>query len=176
MRITIEKFKSAQKHNLGAFSFTTLCILTILFFALTNNTAIGQVLESNKKEVLLAQAGGAKAQERINKIDDETSKLESEYKAVLQQLETLRIYNNQLRELIDAQKAEMIIVQRDIDRVTTIDREVVPLMLKMVDGIDQFVELDVPFLIDERRARINNLKALMLHQHKNLERFLKLTK
>ncbi len=161
MRMTIEKFKSAQDHNLGALSFITLCMVTILFFALTSNMAFGQVLESNKKEVLLAQAGGAKAQDRINTIDDETAKLESEYKAVLQQLETLRIYNNQLRELIDAQKAEMIIVQRDIDRVTTIDREVVPLMLKMVDGIDQFVELDVPFLIDERRKRISNLKALM---------------
>jgi len=161
MRMTIEKFKSAQDHNLGALSFITLCMVTILFFALTSNIAVGQVLESNKKEVLLAQAGGAKAQDRINTIDDETAKLESEYKAVLQQLETLRIYNNQLRELIDAQKAEMIIVQRDIDRVTTIDREVVPLMLKMVDGIDQFVELDVPFLIDERRKRISNLKALM---------------
>jgi hypothetical protein len=34
-------------------------------------------------------------------------------------------------------------------------------MLKMVDGIDQFVELDVPFLIEERRNRINNLKKLM---------------
>ncbi len=161
MRMTIEKFKSAKDHNLGALSFITLCMVTILFFALTSNMAFGQVLESNKKEVLLAQVGGAKAQDRINTIDDETAKLESEYKAVLQQLETLRIYNNQLRELIDAQKAEMIIVQRDIDRVTTIDREVVPLMLKMVDGIDQFVELDVPFLIDERRKRISNLKALM---------------
>ena len=161
MRMTIKNFKSAKNNDLGAISLVTLLMVSVLFFVSTYSRSFAQALESNKKEVLLAQAGGAKAQERINKIDDETAKLESEYKAVLQQLETLRIYNNQLRELIDAQKAEMIIVQRDIDRVTTIDREVVPLMLKMVDGIDQFVELDVPFLIEERRARVSNLKALM---------------
>jgi len=162
MRMTIEKFKSAQVNDLRALSIQTLCMVFILFasFALSSNS-IAQILESNKKEVLLAQSGGVKAQEKINKIDDETAKLESEYKAVLQQLETLRIYNNQLRGLIEAQKAEIKVTQRDIDRVTTIDREVVPLMLKMVDGIDQFVELDVPFLIEERRNRINNLKKLM---------------
>ena len=123
--------------------------------------AKAQVLEASKQEVMTAQAEGAQAQERINQLDDQTAALESEYKAVLQQLETLRIYNNQLRELIAAQEEEIAVTQRDIDRVTTIDREVVPLMLRMVDGLDQFVELDVPFLIDERRARINNLRALM---------------
>lgn len=162
MRMTIEKFKLAKVNDLRALSIQTLCMVFILFvsFAFSSNS-IAQILESNKKEVLLAQSGGVKAQEKINKIDDETAKLESEYKAVLQQLETLRIYNNQLRGLIEAQKAEIKVTQRDIDRVTTIDREVVPLMLKMVDGIDQFVELDVPFLIEERRNRINNLKKLM---------------
>tara|TARA_B100000902_G_C26754653_1_gene642679 strand:- start:193 stop:624 length:432 start_codon:yes stop_codon:yes gene_type:complete len=31
----------------------------------------------------------------------------------------------------------------------------------MIDGIEQFVELDVPFLLDERRARIERLREIM---------------
>ena len=123
--------------------------------------AFAQALQANIQEVQTAQAEGTRAQQQINTLDDQTAALESEYKAVLQQLETLRIYNNQLRELIAAQEAEISVTQRDIDRVTTIDREVVPLMLRMVDGLDQFVELDVPFLIEERRSRVENLRTLM---------------
>jgi len=147
---------------IGQYRVSSVCLLIAFVISISGiKTVTAQSLTLNKREVQVAQAEGVKAQEQINKLDDDTAKLESEYKAVLQQLETLRVYNNQLRDLIEAQKREIIIVQRDIDRVTTIDREVVPLMLRMVEGIDQFVELDVPFLIDERRQRMSNLRALM---------------
>ena len=157
MRNAMKIFMSAQ--NGSAVVGLALLIAIQPFFA---SSALAQELEANKQEVLMAQAEGNQAQERINTLDDETAALESEYKAVLQQLATLRQYNNQLRELIAAQEAEIAVTQRDIDRVTTIDREVVPLMLRMVDGIEQFVELDVPFLIEERRNRVAGLKSLML--------------
>ena len=34
-------------------------------------------------------------------------------------------------------------------------------MLRMIDSIDQFVKVDVPFLVDERSKRVEGLKALM---------------
>lgn len=157
MRNAIETILSAR---IGSYLASGLA-LALLLAPVSATTVQAQMLESNKREVQTAQAEGVASQERINTLDDDTAQLESEYKAVLQQLDTLRVYNQQLRDLIAAQVAEIEITQRDIDRVTTIDREVVPLMLRMVDGLDQFVELDVPFLIDERRNRISNLRALM---------------
>ncbi len=156
MRNAMETFLSARAGSVVA----GLAVLLALSPAATPS-AWGQALEANKQEVMTAQAEGSGAQERIDSLDDQTAALASEYKAVLQQLETLRVYNDQLRELIDSQVAEITVTQRDIDRVTTIDREVVPLMLRMVEGLDQFVELDVPFLIEERRNRVSNLRSLM---------------
>ena len=156
MRNAMEKITSARTMSAAAGA-----ILAVALVAVAQSPVRAQALQANIDTIQTAQAEGLQAQEQINDLDDQTAALESEYKAVLQQLETLRIYNNQLRELIDAQEAEIAVTQRDIDRVTTIDREVVPLMLRMVDGLDQFVELDVPFLIDERRTRIDNLRALM---------------
>ena len=66
-----------------------------------------------------------------------------------------------MEKLIVAQKAEMVSIRQQIEDVTNVDRTIVPLMFRMIDALDQFVELDVPFLIDERRARVQNLRALM---------------
>jgi hypothetical protein len=41
------------------------------------------------------------------------------------------------------------------------ERQVMPLMLRMIEGLDQFVELDVPFLLEERRNRVAFLKTLL---------------
>ncbi|MDX2225194.1 MAG: DUF3450 domain-containing protein [Rhodospirillaceae bacterium] len=122
--------------------------------------AFAQV-DAVKQQILAQQQENQQAQERINKLDDETGAIESEYKAVLQQLDSLNVYNNQLKELVRSQEAESAAVEKDILRVTTIDREVIPLMLRMVEGLNQFVALDVPFLIEERTSRVKNLQALM---------------
>jgi hypothetical protein len=42
-----------------------------------------------------------------------------------------------------------------------IERQITPLMLKMVESLDQFVELDVPFLVEERRQRVTFLRGLL---------------
>ena len=157
MRNAMQKFRSARS---GVFTASALAF-GLALSPLTAPAAWAQALQSNIQEVQTAQAEGVAAQERINQIDDQTAQLESEYKAVLQQLDTLRQYNAQLEGLVNAQEAEIVVIQRDIDRVTTIDREVVPLMLQMVDSLDDYVEMDVPFLIDERRNRVANLRRLM---------------
>ena len=34
-------------------------------------------------------------------------------------------------------------------------------MIRMIDGVEQFVELDLPFLLKERRARVSRLRDMM---------------
>ena len=48
-----------------------------------------------------------------------------------------------------------------IDEVTVIERQITPLMLRMIDSLEQFVELDIPFLEEERRDRIERLREIM---------------
>jgi hypothetical protein len=108
-----------------------------------------------------ATSDGAASQGRINVLDEETDQITRDYRAAVKQLAALREYNAQLDKLIVAQKAEMISVRQQIEDVTHVDRTIVPLMFRMIEALDQFVQLDVPFLIDERRARVQALRALM---------------
>lgn len=103
----------------------------------------------------------AKTQKQIDQIDDETDDLLAEWRAVQRRNKALRAYNAQLGTLIAAQQAELDGVRDQIDRVAEISRQMTPLMLRMLDGLAKFVELDLPFLLDERRERIAGLRALM---------------
>ena len=120
-----------------------------------------QELNAAKEQLIAAQQENQQSQDRINKIDDATGSIESEYKSVLQQLDSLQVYNNQLKSLLNSQQSESAGIEKDILRVATIDREIVPLMLRMVDAFAQFVALDVPFLAEERTNRVAGLKQLM---------------
>lgn len=108
-----------------------------------------------------AHEEGAASQNRIDLIADETEDLLRQYREELQQIEALRIYNQQIEKLLESQAQEQESTQAQIERVTILGREVTPLMLRMIDSVDQFVSLDVPFLLDERRARVQGLRELM---------------
>ena len=60
---------------------------------------------------------------------------------MLKQIEGLRVYNRQLEKQISGQRQEMEQLARSIDEVTIIERQITPLMLRMIEGLDQFVGL-----------------------------------
>ena len=102
-----------------------------------------------------------KSQARVDALTDETRTLLGEYKTVLKEIEGLRVYNRQLEKQIGNQEAEMAQLSASIDQVTVIERQITPLMMRMIDGLEQFVELDLPFLNDERDNRIDGLRDMM---------------
>lgn len=101
------------------------------------------------------------SQAKIDALTEETRQLLNEYKTVLKEIEGLRVYNRQLEKQIGSQEREMAQLSDSIDKVTVIERQITPLMLRMIDGLEQFVDLDLPFLLDERHGRIENLRTMM---------------
>jgi hypothetical protein len=116
-------------------------------------------------EIFDARAEGndesAEVQKRIDELSDQTDELLAKYRTALTQIDSIRIYNHQLRELINSQDEELASLQDQLDRVEVVGRSVTPLMLRMIDALDATVELDLPFLMQERTERIANLRKLM---------------
>jgi len=108
-----------------------------------------------------ANDDGAQSQGRVDKLSDETDLLATEYRAVLKQTDALLIYNRQITGLVDSQDQEMASLRAQIDDVELVAREIIPLMLQTISALEAFVELDVPFLQEERSARIAELHELM---------------
>ena len=105
---------------------------------------------------------GQKSQQQIDELADQTGDLVSEYRTVLKMVEGLRIYNDLLQKQVDSQLSEIDALTESIDQVSLIERQVVPLMVRMIDALEEFIHLDVPFLPDERSDRVAGLRAMML--------------
>lgn len=104
---------------------------------------------------------GAATQQRIDAVADETDELLGQYRTAWKQIESLDVYNAQMRELIAAQDAELDSLSGQLERVQSVGRSVTPLMFRMIDALEQFVALDVPFLIEERTERVAELRKIM---------------
>jgi hypothetical protein len=105
--------------------------------------------------------GAQKAQYAIDNVDNQTRSAEREYRGVLKEVEGLTVYIEQLNKQLSAQDTEMVQIEYSIRQVTLIERQITPLMLRMIEAIDLFVMADVPFLKDERAARVEKLKSMM---------------
>lgn len=123
----------------------------------TEQQKLNQVLSSQEK----ANSESAQAQKKITEISDETRRLLDEYRMTLRKIDNTKIYNAQLEKLLADQVAEMKAIQKDIDSIRNTQREVVPLMMRMIATMEKFVQLDIPFLMEERQDRIGKLKTMM---------------
>ena len=103
----------------------------------------------------------AASQKRVEALADRTEKLAHEYRTTLDNLEGLRIYNQQTEKLVESQEAEMASLESQIERVALVGRQLTPMMLEMVDALEELIALDVPFLPEERSRRIAELRAMM---------------
>jgi hypothetical protein len=123
--------------------------------------AHGVTPESVVDEAAKNTAAGANAQEEIDTISDDIDTLAAEYRAALQTTRALKVYNAQLESLLVSQRQEIESLTKQVGEVTLVGRRILPLMVRMIDGLDQFVELDVPFLLGERQTRVADLRAMM---------------
>jgi len=110
---------------------------------------------------LNALAQGAATQETINASDDEQTVLASEYRNTLNTLSNIQTYNQQLRDTIQQQQEEAALLRDQIERIGSLEQDIVPLMVEMLNALENFIELDLPFLLEDRRNRVKRLRALM---------------
>jgi len=147
-----------KKQRLKAVALSTVLSAS----ALMGSVALAdQTLDSVLKVGQSMTTSGMKSQQRIDKIADETSSLLQDFKTVNKQIEGLRVYNSQLEKQLASQLEVIGELENSIENVTVIERQIQPLILRMLEGLEQFVSLDVPFHLEERQDRVAMLRSNM---------------
>ena len=119
--------------------------------------SVDQILQAEDRRLNLAQ----QSQERINNIVEGTRSLEDDYRSINKEIDGLKVYNRLMAAQTNGQSAVLEDIALSMDQVDVINRQIFPMMERMIDGLDQSVALDVPFLMEERTKRVNTLKDTM---------------
>ncbi|MGD8356952.1 MAG: DUF3450 domain-containing protein [Lysobacterales bacterium] len=119
---------------------------------------IDQVTDEGIKRI----DAGAAEQKRVEQIANQTDDLLAEYNTVSKVVDGLKTYNTLLQRQIDNQESEKAALNESIDNVSLIERQITPLMTRMIDSLEEFIQLDTPFLMKERTERIARLRDMMV--------------
>jgi len=128
--------------------------------ALLAAPAGAQLTEALQAQVQVDKDSAA-SQKEINSVREKTQDAAGRYAQAMADADSLERYNNQLNNQVKSQDAEIASIEKQLLEIETTNREVQPLMQQMVDTLEQFVKLDMPFLLEERTARVQGLKDMM---------------
>ena len=119
--------------------------------------SIDPIVEVGKQRTAAAKASQAK----IDRLSDETASLLSDYKTVMKQVDGLKVYNARLERQIANQEKRIRDIDASIAEASVIQRQIPPLVTRMLDGLEQFINLDMPFDLDTRLGNIEAVRANM---------------
>lgn len=120
-----------------------------------------QVLESSVKTETGINKAASSSQKRVTSLAQQTADLLAEYRQVVRETESLKIYNDNLERVVMDQRAEVVSINEQLNGLEATNRGIVPLMLEMIETLDKIVENDMPFRLEERRARVVRLRDMM---------------
>ena len=123
--------------------------------AVANADSLEAIMQVGKERAKEARA----SQTKIDRLADETRDLLADYKTVMKQVEGLRVYNARLDRQIANQERRISDIDQSISDAAVIQRQIPPLVTRMLDGLDQFIDLDMPFDLDTRKGNIEAVRA-----------------
>ncbi|MCK4840978.1 MAG: DUF3450 domain-containing protein [Methylococcales bacterium] len=142
----------------------SLSLISLPGYSKHLNDAIN--IESNTNQASI------QSQKKIDSLSDKTRKMLEQYRSANHQTKILNTYNKHLNDLLVSQRQEKLSLTQQLLDIETTQREIVPLILRMLDSLDKFVLLDLPFLPEERKQRIATLKQMIVRADvSNAEKF-----
>ena len=140
-------------------------ITMTLIFCFGLVSSFGAICQEKSKQLvddgLTRLEDNKQAQAAVDGTAEQTHKLEKTYQDEVKVLEGLNMYNAMLKRQLDNQQGEIDKLNASINNATLVERQIMPLLERMVDALETFVEIDMPFLLTERRERISELRALL---------------
>ena len=136
-------------------------LITILLF-FTSSMFAQEIVDQTINSQVEASNVSIEIQNKIDELDIESKKIYFDYKDTLNEFNSLKNYDDQLSQIINAQILEIASIDDQLDSLDSINIDILPLLKRMVDSLNKFISLDIPFLIDERQSRLNDLDKLII--------------
>lgn len=129
--------------------------------ACVGSSVVADPLEKLHEAEAKIHKAGAKSQEKVNDLYEQSQVLFGEYRGVVDERENLKVYNDYVASLVADQQAGIDSFNSQIKEIENTKKNVVPLMFKMIETLEAFIKADVPIKKEERLQRVENLKENM---------------
>ncbi len=106
-------------------------------------------------------AGAAETQIEVNKLASSTREIQNNYFETRKIVTELQTYNDLLSRQIKQQSSDIADLTESIKNVSLLERQILPLMVRMIETLSTFIAKDLPFLQEERSTRITTLRKMM---------------
>ena len=135
-----------KKQRLKAVALTTMLSAGALMGSVAMaDQALDSVLKVGQAKTTLAQD----SQKRIDRLAQETDDLAQQFKQQNKLIDDLRVFNAQMEKQVAKQLVVVQDLEKSIEKVTVIERQIQPLIFRMLESLEQFVSLDKPFQVEE---------------------------
>lgn len=135
-------------------------IATILM--VSSSLCLSSELSKTINEVKGNQTSGKESQAKVDALYEQKRDALYKMRSAQAEIDQLEVYNRQLREIITNQDNQIISLEKQISEIEITQQGIMPLMERMLNGLEQFILLDIPFLLEEREQRIASLRSLLL--------------
>jgi hypothetical protein len=150
----MKRCKYSRRQMTGVAAAAVVVVAGSVF---AQSATVDEVLQADLRRLELAQ----ESQERINEVVEGTRSLADDYRAIMKEIDGLKVYNRLMTAQTNGQQATLDDIAISLDQVDSINRQIFPLMERMIDGLEQSIALDIPFLMEERNERVEELEEIL---------------
>jgi hypothetical protein len=123
--------------------------------------ADANILNEGRSDIDKGVTQSIKSQQTVDSLDDAYQVLLQDYRATNSEIDQLTLYNKQMSAIVENQKSEITKIDQQVRDIEFTEQGILPLMSQMLDSLEQFNQLDLPFLQKERATRLSKLRELM---------------
>ncbi len=136
----------------------TACIVLLA----CSHVQASDLLQENMSATKNNQIAANKSQTKIDGLYEQQRNALQNYRITQAEIEQLNVYNRQLAQIIRSQDEKIQSLHDQINEIEITQQGIMPLMDRMLNGLQKFISLDTPFLLNERESRVANLRGLLL--------------
>lgn len=138
------------------FQYLTGCVLTgLISVPLYADEAL--LSEALEKQGSVAERS-ISSQKKIDKLSEQSMQLRAEIANKRRELENLEIYNRYLERSASKQDETIEDKKQQLSSIAILQRDIVPLMIRMVDALEKIVHAGNPFHVQERLQRVSDVR------------------
>lgn len=145
-------------HLAKASLMLSLSAITLINASANQDKQLEKVVAAGQK----INKSAANSQLKVNSFTEQVQSKLQQFNTVTKEVDGLNVYNQQMQAQLDNQLTEISQLAKSMEEVSVIERQVSPLMARMISTLESFVQLDVPFLPQERNKRLNDLNEMMV--------------